>query len=410
MLAVAAVAVAAGAATATRGAGPDPAASYPADPRTATGADPSKLLPEAKECSPTRDRPGVADYTRLATLKQSQGRNPVAVGAPATTIVTLTNKKGQQFRLYISGGSKDAVAAYVAAVSACVETFALPSAAPILLVPVPVFRHLVDVAVAKSQRTAAALSARRDVLAAASGRAALFDVLTALGVDPQTVAAAAVQATDADLVLRAAELTAAGVAPPDVPVLVDDLMLQPLAPFLSNPGDDPGTAAERGKLLFRKPLDIVVGIEPLATAAHPLPKRYVAWAAFDFAKKAAAKRRPASASAATTLEPPLGYLIKHQYLAKCQASASAQIKASIGKAGLKLWRMSGGTTNVQVWSDYAESSAASGTSRNLWNSWGSNRTYDTWVKGLDSTTKTTYSMYGGWTLSSVTAGCSGHPS
>jgi hypothetical protein len=32
------------------------------------------------------------------------------------------------------------------------------------------------------------------------------------------------------------------------------------------------------------------------------------------------------------------------------------------------------------------------------------------VKGLDSTTKTTYSMYGGWTLSSVTAGCSGHPS
>ena len=403
--ALAAIAVVAAVAPAafTRVTASEPPAAYPASPLTVTGADPATLVARARECSAARDRPGTADYTRLSTLKSAQGRSPFAIGAPATSVVTLVNRKGQKFRLYISGGSADAVAAFIAAASACAEAFPVTSADLKVLVPVPVFQHVLDAAVAKSQKSLSALSQIRDGLAA-SGPASLTDVLTSIGADPASVTAAAITAANADVAARAADFSAAAVPPPNVTALVGDLMTQPFAPFLSPPGDDPRSAAERGKLLTRRPQDIVVGIDPVEAGPPAFPKQYVAWAAFDFGK-APARRGTASATSMQSL----GYLKYDQYLAKCQMSATAQINAFVGRAQLKLWRMSQTTAGVQDWWNYATSSAATGVSAKLWNSWGSNRTYDTWVKGL-STGGTTYSMYYGWVKSTAVAGCPGQPS
>jgi hypothetical protein len=363
---------------------PNPAASYPANPRTVNGKDPYSVLPKPQECSPSRDHGTTADYFRLSRLPQRRGDNPFAPGAPATTVVTLVNKKGQTFRIYISSGSTAVVSRYIKLVSACAEAITLKVADPAVLVPVFVSAHLVDAAVAKTGKSVSALSALRDSLA--SSGASLAAVVTAAGGVIGDVLATAIQATTADLSTRVAagDLTAAEVASLNVPNLINDLANQAGAPFLSPPGDDPRTPAERSKFLSTHPRTaIVVGIVPVSTTTKPLPKRYVGWAAFDFA------RGGSGAGAQSAAAGSLAYGAYDNYIAKCQKAASSQITAWVGSAKLKMWR-------VSDWQNYASSSAASGPSPRLYASTGTLRTYDTWVKGTAYGVNSTYSMYYGW--------------
>ena len=72
------------------------------------------------ECSPKRDHGPPGPYFQLRKLKKRQGTNPFVKGAPFTTVLTLVNKKGQSFHIYVSAGSAFAVQRFIAATSACV--------------------------------------------------------------------------------------------------------------------------------------------------------------------------------------------------------------------------------------------------------------------------------------------------
>jgi hypothetical protein len=363
---------------------PNPSPSYPVEPRTLAGADPFALVPKPQECARSRDRAGRADYFPLSRPRPSRrASNPFAPGAPATTALTLENAKGQRFVIYVSAGSAATVSRYIEQAWVCVEAITLKAADPRVLVPVRISAHLVAAAVAQTGRSATALSALRNSLAA-SGPASLADVITAAGGVVDDVVVAASDATKSELAARiaAGELTPAEVTSLDVPALVNDLASQAGAPFLTPPADDPSTAAQRARLLGRNRGTVLVGIVPAGTG-KPLPKRYIAWAAFEFAPLSRGQRF----IAAVTTHGGMHAGDYHNYIAKCQKSASAQIFAGRGGATVKLWR-------VTDWAGYATSYAGSGASSKLYAWWGSARTYDSWVRAIY--TDTTYSMYYSW--------------
>jgi hypothetical protein len=363
---------------------PNPSAGYPVDPRTVNGLDPFSLLPKPQECSLARDHPGVQDYFPLSRLHRTQGASPFATGAPATTILTLVNKKGQQFTIYVSGSTTEAVNTYVNQTSACVEAFPLIKPDPVVLVPVALSDRLVGAAVQQTGMSQAALSALRDSLTTATR--SLSDVVTAAGGNVDAVVQSAAAAASSDLAARVAagDLTSPEVAALDVPSAMKDLMFQANAPFLTSPALDASTDAARGKLLQANATGgVVVGIVPVSTSAHPLPSRYIAWAAFD---PTSPKRATGSAR---RQESPLGAGQYDNYNAKCQASAMAQIQVWQGAATVKLWRLSD-------YHDFGPASAAYPKSKRLAASWPTTRTYDAWVRG--DVGPAVYTMLYGWTI------------
>ena len=94
--------------------------------------------------------------------------------------------------------------------------------------------------------------------------ATLADVVTARGVDPDVVIAAAAAAADGELQAKVAagELTATEVAALNLDAIMTELANQPGAPFLIDPIELPMTPAELGAMLRRDPRRaVVIGME-----------------------------------------------------------------------------------------------------------------------------------------------------
>jgi hypothetical protein len=358
----------AGAQSLTVGQSGAPITSYPTAPRTKDGRDPHASVPRPVECSPARDRGLGSDYFSLSTLKRSRGDNPFVTGERSTVVLDLINVKQQKFKIYISAMSDAPVNAFIASTSACLEWFKLQRRVPTVIEAVRLDVLLVESAVAATGMSQANLSAARDTATVSGSPDALADVLVSLGIDPTSVitdaAGKAESALDAKVV--AGELTAAEVAALDAFQLMQDLALQPQAPFLFHPNELPMTPGQHGALLKRDPRGaVLVGM----AVVGPLSKGLrIVWYAFD---------------------PTLDAGDIHGYKAHCQPYSWTRLKRYAGSLTLKFWRVPTPNPIRTITADMANPYPPG-----VSHSSASNRTYDINVKS--NADDSDYSVYGGW--------------
>lgn len=338
----------------------------PKQPAIDPAADPFKVSPPVA-CDPALDGSSEPDYVALAELP-AEGTELI----PGVTNLALrfTNPANQSFDIVVSGANDQVVSDYIKDGGVCLE--AIPIAeSPRVSAPVLLDVILVNTAVEISGASRPDLAANRDKRLANGSDGSLADVLSDLGFAEGEALARALERAMADLAnaVQDGRISQQDADDTDVAELLDQLLHQPSAPFLT----DPALLAENddawADLIRRDPEGTVV-VTFRSLEREPGDQAFdVVWFAID---------------------PPINYKQNRYYRAICSRWAGVRLSVSAGRASLSFWRYS----PYEVLGTQSDAAGLAGPDW-LWESSAEDTTWDVGVTGWRDNSY--YSLYGGWT-------------
>jgi hypothetical protein len=338
----------------------------PIRPAVDPAADPFKVSPPVT-CDPALDGSSEPDYVALAELPV-EGSELI----PGVTNVALkfTSKAEQPFDIVVSGANEQVVSDYIKDGGVCLE--AVPIAEPPRVsAPVLLDVVLVDTALEMTGASRRDLAANRDQRLADGLEGSLADVLADLGFAEGEAVARALERATAEVAnaVQDGRISQQDADATDVAMLLDQLLHQPSAPFLTDPAlvaEDEDAWAD---LIRRDPERTVVVTfvsQPRNRGEQPFD---VVWFAVD---------------------PPINYKQNRYYRAICSGWAGVRLSVSAGRASLSFWRY----TPYEVLGSQSDAAGLAGPDW-LWESSAEQTTWDVGVTGWRDNSY--YSLYGGWT-------------
>lgn len=315
------------------------------------GEDPLATLPPPVECDPDRDVGSGADYFPLASMEGGP-TDPTVEGAEAAEFRTFDNDQGQSFGIVINGGSENAVAAFIADASVCLER--VPGGDGPEALPGPELDlALLAATLDATGRPLEELVDLRDELESAAPTS-LAQVLVELGIDPAVVRDDALSRAGDVVALYGDRLQDPG---GDASTVLDFFINEEGAPVLV-PIADPSAPALGDDSVF-------VELDSLSEDA---PQDEFIWFAIDPKKNK-------------------GWVY---YRAKCRSEIWAKIKAWDRNMKLYVWRSSPYRT---IGTRYVNSATQS-TSSWIHAKYSRSYTFDASVYVYNNSSR--YSLYGGW--------------